>query len=147
MTEDPNYGSPNYGAQGAQGAGGPVLQSAGDERAWGALAHLSIFVNLVTGLLGPVVALVIWLVYREKSQAVAFQALQSMWYQVAWLIILAAGWAITGILTVVLIGFLLMPFMALLSVVPFVHSAYAAYKVGKGEEFRYPIIADMVDNR
>lgn len=145
MTEDPNYGSPNYETQ--ERSGGNVLQSASDERAWGALSHLSIFVNLVTGFLGPVAALVIWLVYREKSREVSFHALQSMWYQIAWLVILTAGWAITGILTLIIIGFLLMPFMALLTVVPFVHSAYAAYRVGKGHEFRYPIIADMIDNR
>lgn len=145
MTEDPNYGSPNYETK--DQSGGNVLQSASDERAWGALAHLSIFVNLVTGFLGPVAALVIWLVYREKSREVSFHALQSMWYQIAWLIILTAGWAITGILTLIIIGFLLMPFMALLTIVPFVHSAYAAYRVGKGHEFRYPVIADMIDNR
>ena len=63
------------------------------------------------------------------------------------LIILAAGWAITVTLMIVLIGFLLAPFMLLLTIVPFVHSAYAAYRVGKGYEFRYPIIADMIDNR
>lgn len=145
MTEDPNYGSPNYETK--DQSGGNVLQSASDERAWGALAHLSIFVNLVTGFLGPVAALVIWLVYREKSREVSFHALQSMWYQIAWVVILTAGWAITGILTLIIIGFLLMPFMALLTIVPFVHSAYAAYRVGKGHEFRYPVIADMIDNR
>ncbi len=145
MSEDPNYGSPNYETKGQ--SGGTVLQSAGDERAWGALAHLSIFVNLVTGFLGPVASLVIWLVYREKSREVSFHALQSMWYQVAWLIILVTGWAITTVLMLVLIGFVLAPFMALLTLVPFVHSAYAAYRVGKGYEFRYPIIADMIDNR
>ncbi|MDN5698583.1 MAG: DUF4870 domain-containing protein [Rubrobacter sp.] len=145
MTEDPNYGSPNYGTQ--EQPGGTALQSAGDERAWSALSHLSIFVNLVTGFLGPVASLVIWLVYREKSREVSFHALQSMWYQVAWLIILSAGWAITGVLMLVVIGFLLAPFMALLTIFPFVHSAYAAYRVGKGYEFRYPVIADMIDNR
>jgi uncharacterized protein len=151
MTEEAKYKDPNYGTVGEQetvaGDSGRIVAGSGDEKAWGALAHLSIFVNLVTGALGPVVALVIWLVYRDRSREVAFQALQSMWYQVAWLIIIAAGWAITGILTLVLIGFLLMPFMALLTLVPFVHSAYAAYKVGKGEEFRYPVIADMVEGR
>jgi uncharacterized Tic20 family protein len=78
---------------------------------------------------------------------VAFQALQSMWYQIAWIVILVAGWTITGILTIVLIGFLLMPAMALLSVVPFVHGAYAAYRVNRDGEYRYPFIADMIERR
>ena len=125
--------------------GGTV--EAGDERTWSVLAHLSMFLNLVTGFLGPVGALVIYLMYRDRSQKVAFQALQSMWYQVGWLLILAAGWAFTGLLTIILIGFLLIPVMALVSVVPFVHAAYAAYRVSKGEDYRYPIVADLIDAR
>ena len=121
--------------------------SAQDARTWSALAHLSIFLNLVTGFLGPVAALVVWLVYKDRSSKVAFQALQSMWYQVAWLVVLVAGWTVTGILTIVLIGFLLMPAMALISVVPFVHGAYAAYRVKRDGEYRYPFIADMIERR
>jgi uncharacterized protein len=129
--------------------GGPetAAMSAQDERTWSALAHLSIFLNLVTGFLGPVAALIVWLVYRDRSSKVAFQALQSMWYQVAWLVVLVAGWTVTGILTIVLIGFLLMPAMALISVVPFVHGAYAAYRVKRDGEYRYPFIADMIEAR
>jgi len=152
INEEQRYGDPNYGTVGEQegapagGIGGAVV-SAGNERAWGALAHLSIFVNLFTVVLGPLASFGIWLFYREKSQEVAFQALQSMWYQVAWIVALAAGWAVAGVLAVVLIGFLLMPLLAILTVVPFVHSAYGAYKIGKGEEFRYPLIADMIEGR
>jgi uncharacterized Tic20 family protein len=60
-------------------------------------------------------------------------------------VILAVGWTITGVLTVVLVSFLLIPVMIVLSVVPFVHMGYAAYKVGQGVDYRYPIIADMID--
>ena len=134
----------NYGVVGEHET--PAM-AAQDERTWSALAHLSIFLNLVTGFLGPVAALGVWLVYRDRSSKVAFQALQSMWYQVAWLVILAAGWIATGILTIVLIGFLLMPAMALLSMVPFVHGAYAAYRVKRDGEYRYPFIADMIERR
>ena len=134
----------NYGVVGEHET--PAM-GAQDERTWSALAHLSIFLNLVTGFLGPVAALGVWLVYRDRSSKVAFQALQSMWYQIAWLVVLVAGWTITGILTIVLIGFLLMPAMALLSVVPFVHGAYAAYRVNRDGEYRYPFIADMIERR
>jgi uncharacterized membrane protein len=76
---------------------------------------------------------------------VAFHALQSFWYQIAWIVILAVGWTITGILILVVIGLLLVPVMALVSLVPFVHQCYAAYKVYQGVDYRYPIIADMID--
>ncbi len=61
----------------------------------------------------------------------SFHALQSMWYQVAWLVLLGAGWAFTGLLMLVLIGFLLVPVMVLLTLVPFFHAAYAAYRVSR----------------
>jgi uncharacterized Tic20 family protein len=126
---------------------GRVTMGTQEERTWSVLAHLSIFLNLVTGFIGPVAALVIWLVYRDRSSRVAFQALQSMWYQVAWLVILFAGWAMTTLLMLVLIGFLLVPVMALITIVPFVHGAYAAYRVSKDDEYRYPLIADMIEAR
>jgi uncharacterized Tic20 family protein len=134
----------NYGVI---GEGGPATMAAQEEKTWSVLAHLTMFLNLFTGFLGPVVALIIWLVYRDRSRKVAFHALQSMWYPVAWLVILAVGWAFTGLLTMILIGFLLIPVMALVSVVPFVHAAYAAYRVSKGDDYRYTFVADLMENR
>jgi uncharacterized Tic20 family protein len=146
----------NYGVAGDEvakeqgpvtGERGPVTMGTQEEKTMSMLAHLSIFLNLVTGFLGPVAALIIWLVYRDRSSNVGFQALQSMWYQVAWLVILVAGWTVTTLLMLVLIGFLLVPVMALITLVPFVHSAYAAYRVSRDGGYRYPLIADMIEAR
>ncbi len=134
----------NYGVVESQDR---KAMSAQDERTWSILAHLSMFLNLVTGFLGPVAALIIWLVYRDRSPRVAFHALQSMWYQIGWLVILAVGWTVTALLLVVLIGFVLIPVMAIVSVVPFVHAAIAAYRVSQGEDYRYPFAANLVENR
>lgn len=147
MSED----SANYGRYEAAGGGvespvGGRMMSTGDERTFSVLSHLSIFLNTVTGFLGPVAAFIIWLVYRERSGRVAFHALQSMWYQLAWLAVLTVGWAITGLLMVVLIGFLLVPAMAVLTVFPLVHSAYAAYRVARDGEYRYPWIANLIED-
>jgi uncharacterized Tic20 family protein len=127
------------------GKGTATATSPKDENTWSVLAHLSVFLNLLTGFLGPIGALVIWLMYKDRSPRVSFHALQSLWYQVAWMVILTVGWVVAGILTVVLIGFLLFPVMILLTVVPFVHMGYAAYKVSQGVDYRYPFVADMVD--
>ena len=125
---------------------GVAAMDARDERTWSMLAHLSMFLNLFTGLLGPVAALVIWLVYRDRSPRVAFHALQSMWYQVAWILILGVGWAVTGLLTVVVVGFLLIPVMIIATIVPFVNAGYAASRVSKGEDYRYPFVADLIQS-
>jgi uncharacterized Tic20 family protein len=149
--KDHNYGVAGDEVSEEQGlvteGRGPVTMGTQEEKTMSVLAHLSIFLNLVTGFLGPVAAMIIWLVYRDRSSNVGFQALQSMWYQVAWLVILVAGWTVTTLLMFVLIGFLLVPVMALITLVPFVHSAYAAYRVSKDGEFRYPLIADMIEAR
>ena len=140
--EDTNYGSHQEEPRLTQG---PVRMSAQDERRWSAIAHLSILLDLISAIGGPVAALIIWLVYKDRSQKVAFHALQSLWYQVAWIVILAVGWTVTGILMLVLIGFLMVPVMLIVSLVPLVHQCYAAYKVSQGVDYRYPVIADMVD--
>src|SRR5215208_7517577 len=141
--EDPNYG--RHQEEEPHLTRVPVGgMSAQDERTWSILAHLSILLNLISGLGGPVAAFIIWLVYKDRSQKVAFHALQSAAYQVAWLVLLGAGWALTGLLTLILVGFLLIPMMALVTVVPFVHMAYAAYRVSKGDDYRYPFVADLI---
>ena len=124
----------------------PTVMSAQDERTWSVLAHLSMFLNLFTGFLGPVAGLIVWLSYRDRSERVAFHALQSTFYQAGWLVVLAACWTLTGLLTTVLIGFLLIPAMVVVSVVPFVHAGYAAYEVSQGEEYRYPVAADLAES-
>ena len=131
----------NHGIEGSR------VMSAQDERTWSVLAQLSMFLNLVTGFLGPVAALIIYLVYKDRSPRVAFHALQSMWYQIGWLVILAVGWILTTLLLVVLIGFLLIPVMIVVSVLPFVHAGYAAYKVSQGDDYRYPVAAGFVERR
>ena len=115
-----------------------------DERTWSALAHLSVLAGLV-GLM-PLGALAIWLVYKDRSQRVRFHALQALWFQVAWLVILVVGWFATFVLSLVVIGLLLVPVMLVASLVPFVHGCYAAYRVNQGEDYRYPFIADRIDD-
>jgi uncharacterized Tic20 family protein len=68
-----------------------------------------------------------------------------VWYQVAWLVILAVGWTVAGMLTVVLVGFLLFPVMIVLTFVPLAHMGYAAYKVSQGVDYRYPWVADLLE--
>lgn len=143
--QDPNYGTPREEEPRLTRVPVGGGMSAQDERTWSMLAHLSVLLNIATGIGGPIAALVIWLVYRDRSRRVSFHALQSLWYQVAWAVILFVGWFVTGILSIIFIGLLLIPVMLIATLVPFVHQCYAAYKVYQGVDYRYPIIADMID--
>jgi len=145
--EEQNYGRPPEpgdtagGLAGGDPSGGAMRPR--DERTWSVLAHLSVLAALV-GLM-PLGALIIWLVYKDRSARVGFHALQALWYQIAWLVILVVGWFIALLLSLVLIGLLLLPVMLVASLVPFVHGCYAAYRVSQGEDYRYPFIADKID--
>src|SRR5918999_1523645 len=103
-----------------------------DERTWSVLAHLSAFLNLFTGFLGPVAAFIIWLVYKDDSPTVARHTLRSVFYQVAWLSAIFIGWTVTVALMVVLVGFLLVPVMAVVTLAPFVQATYEAYTADRG---------------
>ncbi len=132
----------NYGIQReheAWPAPPPTVGTMGarEERAWAALAHLSTFLNVFTGFLGPVAAFVIWLVHRESSPAVASHALKSVFYQLAWLSAIFVGWTVTFALMAVLIGFLLVPVMILVTLAPFVQASYEAYSVYSGGTRRH----------
>jgi uncharacterized Tic20 family protein len=125
--------------------------SPSEERTWAMLAHLSVLINLVTGMLGPIVALIIYLVYKNRSRYVAYQAMQSFLIQlIGWVLsgfIIAIVWIITAILMTVLVGFCLVPFAALLSLLPMatvVYACVAAYECSQSRDFSYWLIGDWV---
>ena len=128
-----------------------IYEPTSDEKTWATLAHLSVLVNLFTGVLGPVVALVIYLSHKDSSRYVAYQALQSLLLQlIVWVAggaIITIVWIVTGVLIAVLIGLCLVPFAILLSFMPAIAPVYgvvAAIKTSKGEDFRYWLIGDWV---
>ena len=142
--EDPNYGTQREEPRLNRIPTGGGM-SAKDERTWSMLSHLSVLLSLVTGIGGPIAALAIWLVYKDRSQRVAFHALQSLWYQVAWIVIIFAYVIVSTVLTVVIIGIFMFFLLPLIALIPIVHQCYAAYKVNQGVDYRYPVIADMID--
>ena len=151
MHEEQNYGKSR---EPGDATSGPLGEDTGrwdtmspqDERTWSVLAHLSVLAGLV-GLM-PLGDLVIWLVYKDRSARVGFHALQALWYQIVWLLILVAGGFVTLVLSLVTFGLaaiVLVPLLILIGLVPFIHGCYAAYKVNQGVDYRYPFIADRID--
>jgi uncharacterized protein len=135
---DGSAGEPSFGMRG---------MSPRDERTWSMVAHLSVLVWPVTGFL-PVAPLIIWLVYNDRSPRVGFHALQSLWYQVAWLVLGTVAGFLATIFVFVTFGFgllLVIPLAIVVGLVPFVHGCYAAYKVNQGVDYRYPFVADRID--
>jgi uncharacterized Tic20 family protein len=133
-----------------------------DERTMAALAHGSIVLTLFTGgIAGLIVAFVIWAVWRDRSRWVADQSMQALVFQVAATLatyvlgaVTAAAFAISGVLTVVLIGLCLFPiallFLLVALVVPLgavAYGLYGALEAYQGRNFRYVWISDVVRER
>jgi uncharacterized Tic20 family protein len=144
-----------------QGTSPPAVQaltaplSPSDEHTWAMLAHLSVLVNLVTGFFGPIAALVIYLVFKDRSRYVAYQSLQSAIFQlIAWVgggIIIGLIWAITTLLSAIVIGILCIPFALIFTLVfgalpiaALVYGVYAAIQASQGQDFRYWLVGDWV---
>ena len=128
---------------------GPLTPS--EERTWAMLAHLSILLNLVTGLLGPVGALIIYLVYKDRSRYVAYHSLQSLIFQlIAWVgggILTAVAWTITGVLSAILVGLLCIPIALVISLIPLgaiVYGIVGGIQCNQGQDFRYWLVGDWM---
>jgi len=121
------------------------VETTSDERTWAILAHVSILLAAITvGILGPVAAFVIWLIKKEESDYVAKQALQSLIYQIVVAVLSWIMWIAIALLSIAVIGICLIPLGVVLDLAAIGYGCYAAYVCSLGQEFRYPIIWEMI---
>src|SRR5512142_3333931 len=133
-----------------------------DERTNAALAHGAILLGSISrGVLGILLALLIWITQRNKSKFAARQAAQALVYQITGVLVAVIAWLTWGIMFAgsIFVPLLidprrpetLQPFTMipaiLLMVVPFaimigwtVYGLYAAVQVWHGKDFSYPIL-------
>jgi uncharacterized Tic20 family protein len=129
----------------------PLPLSQADEHTWAMLAHLSVLVNLFTGVLGPVVALIIYLMFMNRSKYVAYHAMQSFLFQLVVWYGIGAMWGIVGILSALLIGIVLIPFACLLTpllvlgmaIAP-IYGIVGAVQTSQGQDFEYLWVGSWV---
>ena len=122
-----------------------------EERTWASLAHLSILLNLVTGFLGVVAALIVYLVYKDRSRYVAYHALQSFVFQlIFWAgagLMVGVVWGLTIPLMLLLVGFCLLPIAILVSVIPIaamIYGVIGAIQTNQGQDFQYWLVGSWV---
>ena len=97
------------------------------------LAHLLALLGYVVWIGAYVAPLVIYLVYKDKSQFVAFHALQSLFFQLALLVV--------GMVCVPLVLCVIgIPLLFLLSVGALVYIIVAAIHAYNGELFEYWLV-------
>ncbi len=154
----------------------PKAPTNDEERLWAALAHASLVLTLVAGsasggILVPVlifVPLLIYFAYRDRSEYIAYHALQGFAMQLVatlgWLVAglgitlaLVVGIIISAILMIVLVGipFLILFVIAIILFWPVwmlvllalgIYSLVAAWETYNGRSFRYIWLADWIDS-
>jgi uncharacterized Tic20 family protein len=133
----------------------PQAMARGDERTWGLLAHLSVLLNLFTGFAGPIAALIIYLIYKDRSRYVAYHSIQSFIFQLIWWggagVLIGLIWAVTGVLSALLVGILLIPIALLLTPVfllmplgSLVYGIIGGIQCSQGQDFKYWLVGDWV---
>jgi len=144
------------------------------ERHWASLAHASVLLTLVTGLfsggflslLSICIPLGIYFYWRNRSEYVAFQALQAFTLQalgtVGWLALLLAG-VVVGTLLTLLLAISLIGIPLLIVVIPalvlfvlgtfampfamLVYSLIAAVQTWQGINYRLPRISTWIERQ
>lgn len=133
----------------------PQPLTALEERQWAMLAHLSVLLNLVTGFLGVIAPLVIYLIYKDRSRFVAFHSMQAFVFQLVWWagggLLLGLMWGVVGALSAIFVGILCVPFAALLTpvlllmpLVALIYGTVVGVQVNGGRDVRYWLIGDWV---
>jgi uncharacterized Tic20 family protein len=122
-----------------------------EERTWAMLAHLSVLINLFTGFLGGIFAIVIYFIYKDRSRSVAYHAMQSFLFQsITWLaagLIAAFFITIGSVFAIFIIPLLcLVPGFLILLAIPasLIYGVVGAVQVNNGEDFKYWQVGDWV---
>ena len=113
-----------------------------------AIAHASILAVFIMGPLTLIVPLIIWLSERNRPKPtgdVIFHARQAFFFQAAvYLVTLATG-LVAGLLTLIFIGLLLIPFVLAFFLFGVVYGVYGGVQVWQGRPFRYRYVTDFLE--
>lgn len=108
-----------------------------DQRTWGMLCHLSAFAGFIIPFGGIVAPLVIWLIKKDEMPFVNDQGKEVLNF----LITIFIASLVCMALMVVLIGFILLPILAIYAIIMIV---IAAMKANEGVYYRYPYTMRLI---
>ena len=113
-------------------------------RTWCMLCHLSALAGLMVpagNIFGP---LVVWLIKKDESSEIDEHGKESLNFQISVFIYVAALSLLCFILMFVIIGFLLIPVIALVCIADVVLVIIASLKANEGQLYRYPLTLRLV---
>jgi uncharacterized Tic20 family protein len=118
-------------------AGAAAIEENKDARTWGMLCHLSGFAGFIIPfgmIIGP---LVVWLIKKNEHPFVDDQGKEALNFAITVILAVIAS----VILMFVLIGFLLLPAVAICWIV---FTIIATVKANAGERYRYPFALRLI---
>lgn len=108
-----------------------------EDRTWAMAAHLLSLLNLVTFVGGLIAVLVLWLSRRERSPFVEESGRESLNFQITMLLAAAVG----GVLTLILVGFVV---LAVVMIASFILPILAGLAASEGRRYRYPFTLRLI---
>lgn len=128
----------------------PQLSSS-EENTLAMFAHLSILLNLVTGFLGLVPALIIYFAYKDRSRYVAYQSLQAIIFQLVYFfgaVVLAGVVALVStplvLVCIGLFGLILALLLLLVPIGALIYGIVGAVETYHGRDFQYWMVGQWV---
>lgn len=108
-----------------------------EEKQWGLFAHLSSLAGLIVPFGNVIGPLIVWQVKKDTLPFATDQAKEALNFNIT----VAIAAAISAILMVVAIGFLLLPVVGL---VWLIFTILGAMKANAGEAYRYPFALRLI---
>ncbi len=101
-----------------------------EDKQWASFAHLG-------GILWFVPSLIIWLVFKDRGAFTNTEAKEALNFQIT----IGIAYVVSWVLTLVLIGFLLIPAVSVVSVI---FSILGFLKAKDGTAYRYPFALRLI---
>lgn len=109
-----------------------------DENLWGMLCHLSALAGFVIPFGNIIAPLIIWIMKKDEFPLVNDQGKEALNFQLSVTIYFIVG----VVLVFVAIGILILPLIALFSLIMIIIASIKAYD---GEKYRYPLTIRLVN--
>jgi uncharacterized Tic20 family protein len=109
----------------------PQPVSPSDEKTWSVLSHVG---GIILNWVGP---LIVFLIYKDRSQVIRAHSVAALNFQLTILI----GYIVGAITSLLIIGFLILAAASILSIIFGIMAALAA---NEGRPYKYPVAINFV---
>ncbi len=118
------------------------LSATYDDKLWALLAHLSGLLVLVAAPANVIAPLILFVLYKDKNRYVAFHALQSLYFQLATIVI----GVLAGILAFITFGvglIVAIPVIFGLAVAGVIYPIIVGLHAHRGEMYEYAFVGEL----